>query len=144
MITFSPAVISDRLQALTRGLDSDPANPGKLVVYSGTRPAAGQAPDPLSNVLATAIFPKPSLSNVTGSALTLQNPATTLVQVTGLATWARLTNGAGQYVADVDVGTDADIGVEVVIRKANGQPADTTQFYAGGEFSITLARLVEA
>ena len=144
MITFSLAVISDRLQALTRGLDSDPSAPGKLVLFDGVRPASGQAPAALSNALATATFPKPSLDSVTGNILTLQNPATTLVQVTGLATWGRFMNGAGQYVADVDVGVDADVGVEVIIRKGDGQPADTAQLYAGGEFSVTLARLVDA
>jgi hypothetical protein len=94
-------------------------------------------------MLAQLVFPKPSLDNVTGTQLTLRNPPTALVQVTGVATWARLVNGAGQYVADMDVGIDGDPLADVIIRKGDGTPADSTQLYAGGEFSVVLARLVE-
>ena len=144
MIAYALSVISDRLQALTRALDSDPALPGKLLVYDGPRPAAGGAPDAVSSVLATLVFPRPSLNNVTTNVLTLLNPLPTMVTTTGLATWARMVSGSGQYVADMDVGTDADTDVEVVIRKADNSPADTTNLFAGGEFSVSMARLVEA
>lgn len=142
--SYSLAVISDRLQALTRQLDADPNLPGRMLVYDGTRPANGQAPDSASFMLGQLIFPKPSLDSVTGTQLTLRNPATALVQVTGLATWARLVNGAGQHVADMDVGIDGDPLADVVIRKGDGTPAVSTQLYAGGEFSVVLARHVEA
>lgn len=144
MISFALSVISDRLQALTRALDADPTLPGKLLVYDGPRPASGGAPDAASSVLATLVFPRPSLNNVTTNVLTLLNPLPTMVTTTGLATWARMVSGSGQYVADMDVGTDADTDVEVVIRKADNSPADTTNLYAGGEFSVSLARLVDA
>ena len=143
MIAYALSVISDRLQALTRALDADPTLPGKLLVYDGPRPAAGGAPDAYSSVLATLVFPRPSLNNVTTNVLTLLNPLPAMVTVTGLATWARMVSGSGQFVADLDVGTDADTDVEVVIRKADNSPADTTNLYAGGEFSVSLARLVE-
>ena len=144
MISFALSVVSDRLQALTRALDSDPGSPGKLFIYGGTRPASGGAPGSDVLLLASMMFLRPSLDNVSTFTLTLRNPLPTLVQSTGLATWARLTNGAGQYVADIDVGTDASTGVELIIRKADGSPADTTNLYAGGEFSVSLARLVDA
>lgn len=144
MIAYALSVISDRLQALTRALDSDPALPGKLLVYDGPRPVAGGAPDAASSVLATLVFPRPSLNNVTTNVLTLLNPPSTMVTATGLATWARMSSGSDQFVADMDVGTDADTDVEVVIRKADNSPADTTNLYAGGEFSVSLARLVDA
>lgn len=144
MISYALSVISDRLQALTRALDSDPTLPGKLLVYDGPRPPAGGAPDAASSVLATLVFPRPSLNNVTTNVLTLLNPPPTMVTATGLATWARMSSGSDQFVADMDVGTDADTDVEVVIRKADNSPADTTNLYAGGEFSVSLARLVDA
>ena len=40
MMTFSDAVIADRLKALTRALDAK-ATGGKLLLYGGTQPAAG-------------------------------------------------------------------------------------------------------
>lgn len=144
MISFALSVVSDRLQALTRALDATPDAPGKLFIYGGTRPASGGAPGSDVLLLASMMFLRPSLDNVSTFTLTLRNPLPTLVQSTGLATWARLTNGAGQYVADIDVGTDASTGVELIIRKADGSPADTANLYAGGEFSVSLARLVDA
>lgn len=141
MMTMSLAVISDRLQALTRQLDGDPVLPGRLLVYDGQRPVSGGTPDGC-NLLATVVFNRPSLDNVTGKTLTLLQPNTVLVQWSGLATWARMVNGVGQFVADMDAGVDPAT-CEVVIRKVSGLPADTAQLYAGGELSITVAQLVE-
>lgn len=141
--TYSLAVISDRLQALTRQLDADPSVPGRMLVYDGPRPASGQMPNPAPTLLAQLIFPRPSLDSVTGTQLTLRNPATALVQATGVATWVRLVNGTGQYVADMDVGIDGDPTADVLIRNANGTPATSTQLYAGGEFSVAMAHHVE-
>jgi hypothetical protein len=136
MIQFSLAVISDRLQALTRALDSDPVMPGRLLVYSGTRPARGAAPDAGSFLLATLSFVRPSLDNVLQAVLTLRNPPTTLVQVSGLATWARMVNGAGQFVADMDAGITGS-GAECIIA------GTSAQLFAGGELSVSLAKMSE-
>lgn len=136
MIAFSLAVISDRLQALTRALDSDPNLPGRLLVYSGDRPARGANAPASAFLLATLSFYRPSLDNVLERVLTLRNPPTTLVSVSGLATWARMVNGAGQFVADMDVGATGS-AAECVISAA------TSQLYAGGELSVSLAKLSE-
>lgn len=141
--TYSLAVISDRLQALTRQLDADPSSPGRMLVYDSPRPASGQMPNPAPTLLAQLIFPRPSLDSVTGTQLTLRTPAPALVLVTGVATWVRLVNGAGQYVADMDVGIDGDPTADVLIRNADGTPATSTQLYAGGEFSVAMAYLIE-
>lgn len=140
---YSLAVISDRLQAFTRQLDSDPNLPGRLLLFSGTRPAPGQPVLPDGLVLARLVLYKPSLFSVNGTVLTLKNPEPVLVQSSGLAAWGRYENGVGQHVADIDVGVDGDIGVECIIRKADNTAADTTMLFAGGEFSVVLARHVE-
>lgn len=140
--TYSQAVISDRLQALTRRLDADPVLPGRLLIYSAPRPASGQPPA-TAVLLAQLVFPKPSLDNVTGNVLTLLNPATALAQATGEAHWARLQNGASQFVADASAGIDPQTCV-VLLRKPNGDLADTAMLYAGGELSVTLAQHAEA
>ena len=89
--------------------------------------------------------PAPQPDSVTTFTLRLRQPLPTMVQTTGMATWARLVDGTGRFVADVDVGTDDTLPLpEVIIRKANGDPADTANLYAGGEFSVSLARLVDA
>lgn len=139
-VAFSPAVISDRLQALTRALDLDPTNPGRLHIISAPAPADGQPIPPSSQILATVLFSKPSLSGVTGNVLTLLNPPTALVLATGEAAWARMENGSNQWVADLDVGLP---GENAAVEIDNGNGPKTLMLFAGGEFSITLARLQE-
>ncbi len=136
-VDFSLAIISDRLQALTRALDADPVLPGRLLIYGGTAPSTGQPPD-TAPLLASFSFSRPSLDNVTNKVLTLLNPTTVLVTTTGEATWARMVNGAGQFVVDLDVGLPAD-NAAVRLTTTSG----TLMLYAGGELSVSLARLVE-
>jgi hypothetical protein len=136
MIEFSDAVISDRLQALTRALDADTSLPGRLQVYSGDRPARGANAPANAYLLGALSFVRPSLDNVLQRVLTLRNPPTTLVSISGIATWARMVNGAGQFVADMDagaIGSDAECIINSV----------TAQLYAGGELSVSLAKLTE-
>ena len=135
---FSLAVISDRLQSMTRAMDADPVQPARLKIYSAPVPAAGQPPD-TAVLLATLVFPRPSLDNVTNKTLTLLNPSTTLVSTTGEADWARIENGAGQYVVDLDVGAAGD---DAAVILNNGTPG-SLMLYAGGELSVTLAKLQE-
>ena len=135
---FSLAVISDRLQSMTRAMDADPVHPSRQKIYSAPVPAAGQRPD-TAVLLATLVFPRPSLDNVTNKTLTLLNPSTTLVSTTGEADWARIENGAGQYVVDLDVGAAGD---DAAVILNNGTPG-SLMLYAGGELSVTLAKLQE-
>lgn len=140
MMSCSLSLVSDRLQALTRALDADLTLPGRMLIYSEARPASGQPPAVGALLLGTVHFPRPSLYSVAQNVLTLNNPLPVLVQYTGLAVWARLVNGAGQYIADVDVGIGDE---EVLILDENGYVALTAQLYAGGELSVALARLTE-
>lgn len=140
---YSLAVISDRLQALTRRLDADLALPGRLLLYSAPRPASGDLAQGPAAQLAALVFPKPSIANVTGSTLTLQSPATALAQATGDVAWARLVNGSGQFVADMDAGIDPLV-CEVLLLQPNGDPATSATLYVGGQVSVALAQLAEA
>lgn len=139
MIIFSQAVIEDRLQALTRALDSDPNGGGQLKIYPATQPSAGAGVS--TAPLAVLTFAKPSLNNVTGAVLTLNNPAQAMVLVSGVAAWARLENGAGQWVADLNVGL---AGSGAAVALSNGAATPSLQLYAGGTVSVTLAKLAEA
>ena len=132
-ISYSAAVISDRLQALTRALDAG-AGAGKLTVYGGTQPTAGGAASGAALVVLT--FPKPSLNSVSGGLLTLKNPAAAAVAVDGVATWARLSDSGGVWVADVNVGA-AGTGAAIEIS------ASSAQLYAGADLAVTVATLAE-
>lgn len=138
MITFSQTVISDRLQALTRALDTDDT-PGKLLIYSAPIPSPGQAAG-AAIALCSLSFPKPSLSGVAGKVLTLINPAPGIVTATGVAAWARLVTGNGVYIADLDVGLPLSAAAVVL---DNGADVPTLTLYAGGEITVTLATLQE-
>jgi hypothetical protein len=138
MIHFSSAVVSDRLQALTRALDSDPTLPGRMWLLDGVQPSPGQSAG-VSRVLCELVFPRPSLSGVAGSALTLRNPSASLAVGSGLVSWARMVNGSGQYVADLDVGISGS-GAAVTLTTVSGN----LLVYAGGEVTVSVARLVES
>lgn len=138
MISFSQAVISDRLQALTRAIDASDS-PGKLLIYSEPVPLPGQ-PAGAAMQLCALNFPKPSLSGVAGKVLTLLNPAPSLVIATGTAAWARLVSGNGDYVADLDVGLPLSAAA---VRLNNGADPLSLNLYAGGEITVTLATLQE-
>lgn len=138
-LAFSTAVIQDRLKALTRAIDGGGAA-GVLNIYDGTRPATGAAIT-TQNKLAALPFSFPSAGSVSGSTLNLAMPsASTLALKTGIASWARIVDSAGTFVADMDVSASGGSG-EVQLAAAS---TPTVQLYEGGEVSASLPTLVEA
>lgn len=133
MMTFSDAVIEDRLKALTRALDAK-ASGGKLLLYSGTQPAAGAAT--AQTVLVELVFPKPSAVTVANKILTIANPVADMALADGTATWARLVDGDGIWIADCDAGGQSSTAV---VRIQN----ETGEVFAGGSVTVTLAQLKE-
>lgn len=151
MITFSLAVMSDRLQALTRRLDSDLTNPGRLRLFSDPRPSGGGLTGDAFE-LAVLVFPKPSLFEVVGNTMTIQNPVPTLIRATGDATWARFETGGGDYVADCDVGVvklDGTVmipGEVLLVRDPfpeveGSTPPPINRLFAGGELSVLMVKM---
>jgi hypothetical protein len=138
-LDFSAAVISDRLRAFTRALDSD-TGPGELRIYTAPRPAPGASPDTAIR-LCTVVLNKPSLDNVTGTVLTVDLPPDAMATATGDANWARFVNGGGVFVADADVGV---IGSNKPVEIDNQALPPTLRLYSGGTFTLTLAQLSEA
>ncbi|MGH8436112.1 MAG: hypothetical protein ACRERX_16915 [Pseudomonas sp.] len=137
-LALSTAVINDRLQALTRAIDAG-AGVGRLLIYDGTRPTTGAAIT-TQNLLVTQLFADPSAGSISGTTLTLTLGGSALASRTGNASWARITDSAGTFVADMDAGASGS-GKEVELS-ADGTP--TTQLYEGGVVAISLATLVEA
>lgn len=72
---------------------------GKLSLYSGTKPAPGGA---ITTLLAEFNLASPA-GAVSGGVLTFTDPANTVVVASGQATWARITNSGGSWVADLTV-----------------------------------------
>lgn len=130
-IVISSALKSLRLQAITTYLDSGSTG-GVLKVYSGTQPTGGGSPT--GDLLATLIFPKPSLDNVASGVMTVKPPASDTADASGTATWVRLETSAGAWVADLNAGA-AGSGASCIF--------DTTSVYTGGTVSAVSISLTE-
>lgn len=136
-IDFSDAVISDRLQALPRALDSGSAG-GQLRLYTDPVPARGATPTGATE-LVRFTFPKPSLADVTAGVLTLHAPASTLGRATGIPTWGRFLNSGGTFVADADAGgTSSSAAIKVE------SDLSTVRIYLGGSVTAAVVSLQEA
>lgn len=133
-ISINSSVVEDRARALSRALDAD-TSPGELKIYSGTQPAAGGTPS--GTLLVSMTFPKPSADSFSAGVLTLHEPASNLALADGLATWARLEDGAGNWVADCTVGATGS-GEPIIIIAA------TADIYAGGTVSVDSITIGEA
>ncbi len=138
MMWVSQAVVADRLRALTRALDGA-ATPGKLLVYGAPNPGPGQAPG-AARLLSTSVFSAASEAGLMGKRQALSLPSSALMQLTGEAAWARLVDGAGNFVADLDVGLP---GSAAALWIDNQRTPVDLMLYAGGAFDLSLAEQVE-
>jgi hypothetical protein len=108
-------------------LDTGP-NPARLRVYGGTRPASpGTLP---SSVMLVEIKLTKPAGTIANGLLTLTQQEDGLITATGIATWARLVNGAEVTALDLDCsGTDGNGDIKLA----------STNLYLGGD-----ARMVSA
>ncbi len=132
MIELSEAVRMSRLQVVANAVDNA-ATQGLLLIYSAPRPDAGM-PVTTQRLLAQIEFKKPSTDVLENGVLYFRRPDETIALASATATWARITNGASMWVADVDVGVTGS-GAEIELS--------SVELLAGGSVSITLAELTE-
>lgn len=95
---------------------------GKLKLYSGTRPAKNGT---ATTLLSTMILNKPSFTISSGVMTLIVSPAIsdTNAANAGTATWARLTDGGDNFVADLLVtvtGGGGDVTIDNVSITAGG------------------------
>ncbi|QTD44965.1 hypothetical protein [Ottowia testudinis] len=108
-------------------LDTGP-NPARLRIYGGARPASpGTLP---SSVMLVEIKLTKPAGTIANGLLTLTQQEDGLITATGIATWARLVNGAEVTALDLDCsGTDGNGDIKLA----------STNLYLGGD-----ARMVSA
>lgn len=108
-------------------LDTGP-NPARLRIYGGVRPASPST-TPTSVMLVEIQLTKPA-GAIANGLLTLSQQEDGLITATGIATWARLVNGADVTALDLDCsGTDGQGDIKLA----------STNLYLGGD-----ARMVSA
>lgn len=128
-VGFVTALRNARLDAITAKLDAG-SGAGKLRIYNGSRPATGGA---ATTLLAELTLSDPSAPAASAGALTL-NAITqdSAADATGTATWARLVDSDGNFVADCSVGAAA---ADIILN--------TVSIVAGAIVSISSAVFTE-
>ena len=125
---ISTALNDARLQAVVDFLALGSGD-ATLTLHSGTRPALGAAPP--GPALAEIALLEPA-GTVSAGVLTFATPPAVMVSITGTATWARLSNGAGTLAFDCDV-TDTTGPGPIKLP--------STALYAGGYVNIASSVL---
>ena len=108
MITPSLSAGLSMLQALTLFIDQGGAN-ATFVFYDDTKPASVSVAANNAAKLVILTLPKPCLKTMHADRIELNQTDAAVVTKDGIATWARLLNGAGEPVADFTVGTDIEL-----------------------------------
>ena len=115
-----------QLQALATYLDQGSSN-ASFVFYDDAKPASVSVTANNAAKLVILTLPKPCLKTMHADSIELNQTDAATVTKAGVATWARLLNGAGEVAADLVVGTD--------IGLAN------TNLVLGGTLSVTSIKL---
>ncbi len=126
MSQTSKAAKLNMITALASFLDSG-AGTATIVFYDDTMPATTETAANNAAKLVTLTLPEPCFKEVTVDYVELYPSDTATVIKTGTATWARMYNGAGQPVQDLEIGTD------IVLSKS--------EITMGGEVSIQSIKL---
>lgn len=125
---INETIRNDRLDVLTAAVDAG-TGPGVIKVYDGTRPATGAAIT-TETLLVTGTFSDPSAAAASGGVLTFNSITGANAVATGTATWARIEDSDGNFIADMDAGTS---GTDLILN--------TTSLVTGGPVAFTAATI---
>ena len=106
--------------------------PGKISIYHGVRPSIKDAPS--SSRLVELVLAKPCGAVNEQGEIVFAAVADAMVVSSGVATWSRISDGAGSAVADFDVGLPGS-GAAIILA--------STDLMAGAMIRVTLAKLIE-
>lgn len=129
-IGLSPPLRNARLNLIRDAVDAG-AGAGLLRVYDGTRPASGGTATVL---LAELTFTDPCAPAAASGVLTFSAiTADASANASGTATWCRLVDSTGAFVADGSVGTSgADYNLNTVTITAGVQVSCTSAILTEG------------
>ena len=128
MIQISNALGDYRLNAVVNFLAIGTQN-ASVRIYGGERPALGAAPS--GDLLATIVLVEP-IGEIEDGLLSITPTGEALIEIGGVATWARIVNGDGVLAWDCDV---SDLNGTGELR------LPSTTLYAGGYTRIVSGLL---
>lgn len=111
-VAYATTLRNAKLQKIIDAIDVG-GSAGKIKIYNGTRPATGGSG---TTLLATLRFNAPPCASApSGGVLTFSAiTSDTDAAATGTATWARITDSADTFVADMSVGaTGSGADIEI-------------------------------
>lgn len=114
------AIRNAQLNAIRDAIDAGAAG-GKLLIYTGTRPATGAAIG-AQVLLGTVTFSATSAPDASGGVLTFNSfTEDSAADATGTAAWARATDSDDTFVCDLSVGTSGeDVNLNTVSIVSGG------------------------
>lgn len=130
IVNVSPAVVSAMLAAVLAKIDADSVNPATLTLYPAPMPSPGSVLG-IGAALCVLYLAEPA-GAVAANVLTIATPISAQRSASGAVTWARLSDGAGNWVMDLDV-TLTGGGGAVQLDQVDG--------YTGGFVTLTAAAL---
>lgn len=128
-IAITVALNNARLTAVIGFLDTGTGN-AAIQIYGSTRPAT-PADAPTASALVSIPLTKPA-GSVSNGTLLLTASSPGLITVSGVATWARVVNGAGAVAFDCDAGQGAGAHSVQLVQSS---------LLAGGDAKLTSAIL---
>lgn len=130
IVNVAPGVVSAMLAAVLAQIDADSVNPATLTLYPVPMPSPGSVLG-IGSALCVLYLAEPA-GAVAANVLTIATPISAQRSASGAATWARLADGAGNWVMDLDV-TQTGGGGAVQLDQVDG--------YTGGFVTLTAAAL---
>ena len=128
---LNPTLRNSMLSVISAAIDAG-AGPGRLNIYTATRPATGAAIT-TQTLLGTVTFGDPSFGTPAGGVMSANPIASDFTaDASGTAAWFRITDSNGTFVADGNVGT---VGSGADLELSN------TSIAAGGVISVTSGSL---
>lgn len=102
MPNYEETIRNSRLDLVRDAIDAGAAA-GTVKIYTGTKPSTGGSLSS-NTLLTTGTFSDPSAPDATGGTLTFDAISYTTAQADGTATWGRVEDSDGNFVADMTVG----------------------------------------
>lgn len=132
-LSFSTALRNARANSIINAMDTGD-NHATMQFYTGAKPAISGAAITTQTKLGTVTFSKPCATVLDGQVTFLPIADDVVADATGLLSWGRVLNGAGDFVMDLNCGVS---GTESVVIFNN------LNVLAGGIISVTSGVLTE-